>query len=473
MSRTGADWPADGSGDGGVGATVAVLLSRFPTVTETFILREVDEMERQGQAVRLVPLLREEPEVVHQDARPWMGRALFTEYLSRRILGANLRAFLDAPGRYLSVVGRLVRGMIASPPFLIRSLALFPKAIYLARRLEAEGIRHVHAHYATHPATVAWVMAELSGISFSVTAHAHDIFVDQTFLEEKLETATLVRVISAFNRDYLLSRFPQLEGSKVHVVHAGVDVGRYAVGRRVRSHSGNGSAGSDGGWDRSVSELPLVLAVASLRRYKGVSVLLEACYLLQRGRIPLQCAVAGDGPLRDELEALIAAYGLDDRAHLLGAVSEDEVRDLLARASVFVLPSLVQRDGQMDGIPVALMEAMAAGVPVVASELSGIPELVEDGTSGILVSPGNADAVATAVRTLLTRPRVAREIGERGRERVREAFSLQGTVSQLLDLLAEEAVAAPSPDGGMEKAVPVSGSLPSAGGLEASGGRRQ
>jgi glycosyltransferase involved in cell wall biosynthesis len=406
---------------------VAVILSRFPTVTETFILREIDEMERQGQPVRLVPLIQDDPPVVHEDARPWTRRALFTRFLSPRIVEANLQVFRRDPRAYLSAVGTLLAGTLRSPDFLVRSLALFPKAVYLARRLESEGIRHVHAHYATHPATVAWVIASLTDLTYSVTVHAHDIFVDRTFLEEKLGEATFVRVISDFNRDYLLSRLPSLDPAKVRVVHVGVDVDRYAA-----------TSGGEGEMDpRSGGEDPLVLSVASLRPYKGIAVLLEACYLLRGTGLDLKCAVAGDGPLREELEALLVAYGLEDRVRLLGAVPETTVRELLSRASVFVLPSRVQEDGQMDGIPVALMEAMAAGVPVVASDISGIPELVEDRRSGILVPPGNAEAVATAVRALLVSPGAALRMGARGRERVRRAFELEGTVTRLLELLED------------------------------------
>lgn len=416
---------------------VAVLLSRFPTVTETFILREIREMERQGQPVRLVPLLREDPPVVHEEARPWIRRALFTRFLSPRIVDAVLRAFLDAPGTFLSVLRTLLAGTFRSPGFLLRSLALFPKAVYLARRLDAEGIRHVHAHYATHPSTVAWVIASLTDLTFSVTAHAHDIFVDRTFLEEKLDAAAFVRVISEFNRDYLLSRYPGLDPARVRVVHVGVDVDRYAT----TSGGEGGLDGDDGG--AAGEDAPLVLAVASLRPYKGVAVLLEACYLLRGTGLDLRCAVAGDGPLRAELEALRVAYGLEDRVRLLGAVPESTVGELLSRASVSVLPSRVQEDGQMDGIPVALMEAMAAGVPVVASDISGVPELVENERSGMLVPPGDAEAVATAVRTLLANPDAARRMGARGRERVRRSFELEGTVTRLLALLDDHVGSVP------------------------------
>lgn len=440
------------SSDVEVRGAVAVALSRFPTVTETFILREVGEMERQVQPVRLVPLLRDDPPVVHAAAGPWMDRALFTRFVSVPILRSNLRAFARHPSRYVSVLGTLVRRMAPSPAFLMRTLALFPKAVHLAERLEEEGIRHVHAHFATHPTTAAWVMASLSDLTYSVTAHAHDIFVDQTFLRQKLEGASFVRVISEYNRRYLLSRFPELDPDRIHVVHVGIDARGLAeavADARAEAGAGDTQPGDVSG------DLPLVVSVASLRPYKGIPVLLDACRSLKEAGVSFRCAVAGDGPMRGELEARVAEHGLEGRVRFLGAVPEDEIPALLARADVFVLPSVIQSDGQMEGIPVALMEAMAAGLPVVTSELSGIPELVEDGVSGVLVRPGSADGVAAAVRELLERPDRARPMGERGRAKVREEFDLAVCAGRLLELLGDHGAAVRPEVGDRLRSTPV------------------
>jgi hypothetical protein len=190
---------------------IAVLLSRFPRVTETFILREVIELERRGWPVTLVPLMREHAEVVHPEAVPWIGRALFTGWISKEIVASLLRTLRRRPLRLLATVARLKLGNLRSPGFLAKSLLLFPKAVHLAERLREAGVTHVHAHFATHPATVAWVIERLAGIPYSVTVHAHDIFVDRAFLAPKLRRARFVRVISEFNRRYLAERYPSLE----------------------------------------------------------------------------------------------------------------------------------------------------------------------------------------------------------------------------------------------------------------------
>lgn len=408
---------------------VAVLLSRFPRVTETFILREVVELERQGQPVVLVPLLRECPPVVHPEARPWMGRALFTPWLSLGIAAANLRLLGRCPGAYLGCVARLVLGMASSPGFLARSLVLFPKAVYLAGRLGEEGVAHVHAHFATHPATVAWVVERLAGIPYSVTVHAHDLFVRRTMLGEKLARARFVRAISRFNREYLAERYPEAS-ARVEVVHVGVSPERYGQ----RAEAGPGS-------DTPRGEVR-VLTVAALEPYKGIGVLIEAAELVRRrrgdrapGRSAVTWEVVGEGSLRRRLEAEIARRDLGAAVSLAGALPQDEVARRLARADLFVLPSVVAPDGQMEGIPVALMEALAAGKPVVASRLSGIPELVTDGETGLLVAPGDAEALAEAVARLLREPGLAAQLAESGRRRVEEEFRLETTVAELLALL--------------------------------------
>ncbi|MFP3941976.1 MAG: glycosyltransferase, partial [Thermoanaerobaculia bacterium] len=496
--------------------TVAVLVSRFPKVTETFILREVVEMERQGRPVLLAALFRERPPVVHPEARAWLGRVVFAPWRSLRLWTANLRALARRPGRYLGTLARLAAGTVRDPGFLLRSVVLFPKAVYLAERFADAGVAHVHVHFATHPATVAWVVERFTGIPYSVTVHAHDLFVRRAFLEPKLVRARFVRSISAFNKRFLGRRYPGIEES-VAVVHVGVDPGRYGAGRRQAPplhatqgvvtegdgpqadrgtdpegkgpHAGRGTVPEGKGLqaDRGTGtegDGPLavrgpaaesgagrslrLLTVAALEPYKGVPVLIEAAERLRRrsatrgdpdvpGAPPPDAAwsglegrprdfiwdVVGEGGMRRRLEDEIRRRGLDGTVRLVGVVPEEEVARRLEEADLFVLPSVVAPDGQMEGIPVALMEALAAGVPVVASDLSGVPELVEDGRTGLLVPPGDAAALATAVERLVRDPELAARLAAAGREWVERAFRLDDTVGRLGELLDRETGPAP------------------------------
>ncbi len=400
---------------------VAVLLTRFPSVTETFILREVIEMERQGCAVRLVPMLHESPPVVHEEAKPWISRALYTPFLSFGILQANLRALMSRPVRYLALLLRLVAGTAMHPDTLLKTLLIFPKSVFIARQLRREGIQHVHAHYATHPSTMALVIAALSDIPFSFTVHAHDIQVDRSLLRWKLGQARFVRSISAFNRRFLERLYPVETRGTIDLIHVGIEPGQYIQSAEPVTQA-----------------VPKVLCVAAHKPYKGLPYLIEACRLLKEQGVRFRCEVIGDGPMRRELEQMIRDKGVGDVIQLVGPRAQHEVIRMMTAAALFVLPSIIAPDGQMEGIPVALMEAMASGLAVVSTSISGIPELVDDGENGLLVPPKDASGLARAIRTLLESPELARSFGARGREKVRAEFSIGPCVAKIVDRLRKE-----------------------------------
>jgi glycosyltransferase involved in cell wall biosynthesis len=399
---------------------IAVLMSRFPSVTETFILREMIEMERQGMPVRVVSMIKETPPVLHDAVKPWIPRALFTPFLSAGVVAANARMFARRPVRYVALLARLIAGTIARPLTLLKTLAIFPKSVAIAEQLERENVRHVHAHYASFPATMALIIATLGrGISFSITVHAHDIQVDRSLLRWKLREVRFVRSISDFNRRFLEDLYPSEARGKIHVIHVGIEPEQYAGGL-------------------SPQGAPKLLCVAAHKPYKGLPYLIEACRILRDAGVAFHCDIVGHGPMRDELAAMIRERGLDGQVVLAGAKPQEEVARMMAEAALFVLPSIVAPDGQMEGIPVALMEALASGRAVVSTTLSGIPELVENGGSGLLVPPADASAFADAIRTLLESRDQARAMGLRGREKVRAEFDLRDCVRRLVALLAAE-----------------------------------
>ena len=399
---------------------VAVLMSRFPSVTETFILREMIEMERQGMPVRVVSMIQETPPVLHEAVKPWIPRALFTPFLSARVAAANLRMFARQPIRYLSLLGRLIAGTIARPLTLLKTLAIFPKSVAIAEQLERENVRHVHAHYASFPATMALIIAKLGrGITFSITVHAHDIQVDRSLLRWKLREARFVRSISDFNRRFLEELYPAEARGKIHVIHVGIEPEQFASGTPAQG-------------------IPKLLCVAAHKPYKGLPYLIEACRMLRDEGIAFHCDIVGHGPMHDELAAMIRERGVEDVVVLAGPRPQEEVARMMSDATLFVLPSIVAPDGQMEGIPVALMEALASGRAVVSTTLSGIPELVENEVSGLLVPPADAAAFADAIRTLLADSERSSSMGSRGRDKVRAEFDLRDCVRRLVALLEVE-----------------------------------
>ncbi len=358
------------------------VVSRFPHVSETFISRELEALGARGDLdIVLMSLYPPVDPVVQPSAAPWVAR------LRRPTAVQGARALLwwavRRPARLAAVVGAAARGYWREPAMLARAIATLPLAAAQARTVRAERLEHVHAHYATWPALAAWVCHQLAGVPFSFTVHAHDVFVDQSFLRRRVEDAAFVVAISDYNRRFLAdygggSRTP------VQVVHCGIEPERYPF--RPRGPAADGPV-------RAV-------CVASLQPYKGHAVLLEALAgapALER----LSVDLVGGGELRERLEAEVERLGLGERVVFHGSLPEPRVAELLDAADLFVLPSIVADDGQMEGLPVALMEALASGLCVVTTRLSGIPEIVRDGETGLLAEPGDAASLrATLVRAL-------------------------------------------------------------------------
>ncbi len=402
---------------------IAVIVMRFPRIDETFILREITELERHGQPVLVVPLLPGGESVVHDEAKSWVKRALYTPLLSALILRSNLKVFLKMPLAYLALLFRLIARTIIRPSTMMRTLALFPKSVYLSLVLKRLGIRHVHAHFASHATTVAYIIASLSNITYSFSVHGPDVFVHRVLLREKMANAKFIRAISLFNKAFLCGLYPTLTEGKIHVVHSGVNPEVYEEAAQTENDAGPASA------------RPLrLLSIAALIPSRGFPFLIEACARLAMEGLDFECDIVGDGPLRAATEATIAKNGLTGRVRILGSQPQHEVARLMGAADIFVLPSIIAMNGQMDGIPISLMEAMAAGKPVIASSLSGIPELVQHRVSGLLVDSAYAGRLAEAVQVLAADAGLRERLGRAGQMRVRREFDAHRTAAQLVAL---------------------------------------
>jgi colanic acid/amylovoran biosynthesis glycosyltransferase len=354
-----------------------------------------------------------------------MRRALFTPFLSRAILASNLRTLFERPLRYLRTLATLIGRTMWRPSTLLRSIAIFPKSVHLARVLTATGVRHVHAHFATHSTTAAWVMASVSDLTYSFTVHGPDVFVHRLLLREKISGAKFVRCISTFNKAFLTGLYPLATQGKLDVVRTGVNPDVYEEASRTA---------------RKTTTLQL-LSVAALTPSRGFPVLIDACARLIKAGFDLECRIVGDGRLRAATEQWIARHGLSGRVHLLGALPQHEVARLMGEADIFVFPSIIAVDGQMDGIPVSLMEAMAAGKPVVASAISGIPELVKNEINGLLVDAAYPQRIESAIRRLIEDPALRQRLGEAGRQTVQQRFDVRRSATSFIALLdrSEEA----------------------------------
>lgn len=399
--------------------TIAYIVSRFPHLPETFILREMIHLEKLGWKVELYPLILQHQDIVHEEARPWVQRAHTVPWLSLALITANLRRLAARPRQYISLFWRVVRENIRSPKFLARALLLFPRAIWMADQLERQGIRHIHAHYATHPALVAWLINQLTGIPYSVTVHAHDIFVEKPMLATKLHDSVFISSISEFNRNYLTDLLGPWVQEKTQIVRCGIDPSYYQNGKRVVANKTNALE---------------IISVGSLQPYKGHIYLVKACALLKQRDVPFRCRIVGGGDLHAALEHAIQENQLEGLIELMGPRTQDEVSRLLRTANCYVQPSVITSTGKMEGIPVALMEAMMSKVPVVATSISGVPELVRPGETGWLVPPENVQALADALCEIHANPAEAERRAELGQKWVLEEFELSSNVRKLASL---------------------------------------
>jgi glycosyltransferase involved in cell wall biosynthesis len=339
--------------------------------------------------------------------------------MSLPILRANLYFLLKKPFAYLKTLWDVLRANWGSYNFFTGVIGIFPKSVLFAYQMRADQVQHVHAHFASHPAAAGFIIHRLVGIPYSFTAHGSDLHRDRHMLCEKVAEAAFVAAISEYNKELIVSECRGNYRQKVKVVHCGVDTEVF----QARSHETPYEKG----------ENPfMILCVGTLHEVKGQPYLIEACRYLQERGYAFECHFIGDGPDRKALNELVEQAGLSDKVLFHGRLTRDEIVRLLLDTDVLTVPSVPTRDGRREGIPVVLMEAMGSGVPVIASNLSGIPELVNDLLTGLLVPPRDASFLADALERYIQDPGLRRRLGNAGRAKVVEEFDLNKNAEMLL-----------------------------------------
>ncbi|GGX48603.1 colanic acid biosynthesis glycosyltransferase WcaL [Tateyamaria omphalii] len=398
---------------------LAYLTGEYPRASDTFIQREVAALRELGHEVVTCSIRRTGPEhLVGPEQRAEHARTFQVLQTAKNpvtLIRAHLR-WMKTPGRYLSAL----RLSWSTAPKGVRGrlfqLFYFAEAGVLAAHLADEGVEHLHNHIAKASCTVAMLVNALSGLPYSFTIHGPDIFFEPHHwrIDQKAANARFVACISEFCRSQLMCFSDANHWSRFHIVHCGIDPERYAD---PPSHDGH-----------------RLLFVGRLAGVKGVPVLFDAIGRLRDLHPELHLTLIGDGPDRASLEARARAEGLNDVVSFLGYQSQDEVAAELARTDVFVLPSFAE------GVPVVLMEAMAAQVPVVTTQIAGVPELVEDGKNGRLVAPGDADALVEALSELLSEPDKRRSLGAAGRSKVSVGYDMRKEAAWLSQIIENYAM---------------------------------
>ena len=393
---------------------IAYLLKKFPRLSETFVLNEILGQERLGADVHVFSRRAADDEPRHPQLSEL--RAPVEVLPERHELDAWTMLFADEPHpeETFAHVGRLVQ--LAREWEEPRFARLLAEALYLLRRTRELGIDHLHTHFATDSATVAMMLHELGGPSYSITAHAKDIYrstVDVRKLDRLFARAAFVVTVCDANARHLAQRIAPEAQARVRRLYNGIDLEAFDMApseQREEYH---------------------VLSVGRLVEKKGFSVLLDALAELKRRNTRVQATIVGDGDEREALERRVVELGLSDSVVLAGAWDQARVREIMNRATVFCLPCLIGEDGNRDALPTVLLEALAVGLPVVSTPVTGIPEIVADGRAGELVPERDARATADALERLLGDGDRRRELARRGRERAQELFCARRVAATL------------------------------------------
>ncbi len=389
---------------------VAFVLDRYPSFYQTFVLSQMVALEAQG-----IPLA-----VLSLKAPPALTQAGHTA-LAAPVAYAPRRHRLDLYGLALARCLAFGPDQVATRGACLTGrrvvVANWLRGLALADAARALGVTHVHAHFAAGANVAAMAVAGQLGVPFSFTSHAVDLFVRPAWLCETLRAAAFHTTISHYNRRFVATRCGEALAEKTFVVRGGVDVPAFRV------------------WQRVAHDPPCVLSVGRLIPKKGFGDLVAALALVHRQGLAFRAVIVGDGPLAAALHADIERLGLARHITLRGPVDLATMRTLYEDADVFALPCVVAADGDRDGIPASLMEAMAAGLPVVSTPVSGIPELISP-EAGLLPPPHDPAALAEALVALLRDPPRRLAMGEAGRRIVAESFDVAGTAAELAALIS-------------------------------------
>lgn len=392
---------------------VLYVVSLFPALSETFIVREINALIDRGLDVQILSLKPHREQMVQSQAAALLGRVVHPAPPLQTLITA-CGVVLRRPGLTLQFLAAMLRDLWRQPATLAKSLAAVCRALGRIDEIRAFDPQLLHAPWATYPATVAWFLSRLLDRPFSFTSRAHDIFVEDHMMARKLKSAALAITITEHNVRFMARWMPAPGAIPVHVIHSSLNLPELPFVRRGR-HPGT------------------LLSVGRLVPMKGFDVLLQALATLRARGTEFSCTVIGEGPERARLEGLRRSLGLDGIVDFPGAMPQSAVTRHMTQATLMVLPCVVTPDGQSDGIPNVLMESMAAGLPVISTRISGIPELVEDGVNGRLVAAGDATALADAVQGLLQDPEQRETFAEAGRRKVERDFDVRIEAGRLLE----------------------------------------
>jgi len=399
---------------------VVYVLLRFPYLTETFIAEEIQALRSEDIHVLIVSLLERGPGPVQPLSQKLLRQTRYAPgLLSWSLWKAQVHYLRGASRLYLELLVTLLRCPCPRRrvALLAKRVVIFLRAVAVAHQLEGRDVELLHAHFAWLSGAAAWICSRLLAIPFTLTVHAFDVYASTDLLQLLASEADKLISISEYNRQWIASRgFSQ--ASSMSTIHCGVDLDKLSPCLPAVDRARSGA-------------VLRILSVGSLNAKKGHEYLIKACRLLKQRGLDFSCTIIGGGAREAELRQEVASCGVEEQVTLRGPCTHPEVVDALHAHDLFVLASVVAANGDRDGIPVVLMEAGAAGLPLISTYVSGIPELVQHGVTGWLVPPADESALADAVITLAQNPALRKELGQNARAFVQAEFNIEANASRL------------------------------------------
>lgn len=424
----------------GNGDQVGYILKGYPRTSETFITNEIRLLEKMGIDLAIFSVKKLEGQKNHAMAKDIraqtaylpqadpLSESRFSTWLIENVpkfADSHAALFKKKPLAYLKVfleclaMSFFYRNGLFAPPREVFFKEFLQAGFIANSALESGTIKHLHAHFCHGATTIAMFASRMAGIPFSFTAHAKDIYLKElnpgNLLQKKMRRAEFLVTCTGANEEHLKALAPA--GTKIFKIYHGLDIHLFSQTDK----------------ETASSEIPTILAVGRLVEKKGFDYLIRACALLKERGYRFRCQIVGGGDegYKDKLIALMTKLGIGDSISLSGAVTQEELREIYKQATLFALPCLVVDNGDRDGIPNVLVEAMAMRVPVISTDISGIPELIEHNVNGLLVPEKNAQAMADAIGSLLEDSGLRSRLSEAGRARVCRDFDSQTTTLEL------------------------------------------
>jgi colanic acid/amylovoran biosynthesis glycosyltransferase len=389
---------------------ICYLLHQFPRPTDTFIRREIRSLQKSGTCVKVISIWKPKQHDSSDNlVREWASDTQFAlPRSSFSIFWILLVSALSSPIRFVSTIQLALSTSRPGLRGFVYQSYYFVEAAIAASLLRQNAITHVHNHIGDHSGTITMLAARLVGISYSITFHGWPVFFDAKYsrIKEKVRGARFTRSISYFCRSQLMMFSECDDPASYKIVHCGLEIDKYHYRPPRR-------------------EINYLLCIARLSPEKGLTSLIRALKILKDEGYNLELRLGGDGPMREQLKALTNEIGIAEQVHFLGYLTENEVGKELYNSDLFVLPSFVE------GLPVSAMEAMAIGLPVIATNVGGTSELIEDGRTGILVRPSDPQSIAAAILKMIDDYPFRLSAAQLGRQKILEEFDIEKETAKL------------------------------------------